>query len=153
MFWWMLDAVSISGPVTCSCCCRASSICCCCFSSSRAAMFLCSEWAPSSCSLSPLSWLIISSSCSSFSARDSGVPDGGTNTAGRWSEESRTELNSQTKKWKQRERLRKIDLKFSWAARVKISVLDGNRLLSVIPFSSHQYFFFFKRKTNLTIPC
>lgn len=59
---------------TCSCCCRASSICCCCFSSSRAAMFLCSEWAPSSCSLSPLSWLIISSSCSSFSARASGVP-------------------------------------------------------------------------------
>lgn len=60
--------------LTCSCCCRASSICCCCFSSSSAAMFLCSECAPSSCSLSPLSWLIIINNCSSFSARDSGVP-------------------------------------------------------------------------------
>lgn len=68
------DAWLLSG--TCSCCCRASSICCCCFSSSRAAMFLCSEWAPSSCSLRPLSWLIIISSWSSFSARDSGVPVG-----------------------------------------------------------------------------
>lgn len=62
---------------TCSCCCRASSICCCCFSSSKAAMFLCSEWAPSSCSLRPLSWLIIINNWSSFSARDSGVPESG----------------------------------------------------------------------------
>lgn len=62
---------------TCSCCCRASSICCCCFSSSRAAMFLCSECAPSSCSLSPLSWFIIINNWSSFSARDSGVPGEG----------------------------------------------------------------------------
>lgn len=65
-----------SGRDTCSCCCRASSICCCCFSSNRAAMFLCSEWAPRSCSLRPLSWLIIINSWSSFSARDSGVPGG-----------------------------------------------------------------------------
>lgn len=61
---------------TCSCCCRASSICCCCFSSSKAAMFLCSEWAPSSCSLRPVSWLIIINNWSSFSARASGVPAG-----------------------------------------------------------------------------
>lgn len=39
-------------------------------------MFLCSEWAPSSCSLRPPSWFIIITSCSSFSASDSGVPEG-----------------------------------------------------------------------------
>lgn len=75
MISMVVDAWILNG--TCSCCCRASSICCCCFSSSRAAMFLCSEWAPSSCSLRPLSWLIIINNWNSFSARDSGVPGGG----------------------------------------------------------------------------
>lgn len=74
----VICSVRVGGGVrgTCSCCCRASSICCCCFSSSNAAMLRCSEWAPSSCSLRPLSWLIIITNCSSFSARDSGVPEG-----------------------------------------------------------------------------
>lgn len=59
---------------TCSCCCLANSICCCCFSNSIAAMFFCSEWAVNSWSRRVDSWLIMTSSCSSFSARLSWVP-------------------------------------------------------------------------------